>query len=162
MREIWSSERTPSIQKYTASQHVFIVQYEAELEPMEFYVSVHCAPHSVNILYIVCNLFFYSLSFSLFCFFFIYLFRSGPFGRIKLLTPTSLVVNRVGRDDKGMYQCSVTNKRSSAQAMAELKLGGKLLLCSAQIQPTLSMHESVVRTINASLAQTPYMDFQFI
>lgn len=80
----------------------------------------HCARHSANILYIVCNFFFL---FSLF------LFRYGRFGRVKLLTPTSLAVYRVGRDDKGMYQCSVTNKRSSAQAMAELKLGGKLL-CS--------------------------------
>lgn len=46
--------------------------------------------------------------------------------RIKLLTPTSLAVYNVGRSDKGMYQCLVTNKGSSAQAMAELKLGGKL------------------------------------
>lgn len=142
MREIWSSERTFSLEKYTISQHVFIAQYETDGTHgghgcvAEFYVSVHCTPHSMNILYIVCNPFFYSLSFSLFLF--IYLFRYGPFGRIKLLTSTSLVVNRVGRDDKGMYQCSVTNKRSSAQAMAELKLGGKLLLCSAQIQPTLA------------------------
>lgn len=44
--------------------------------------------------------------------------------RIKLLTPVSLAVNNVGRNDKGIYQCSVTNKRNSAQAMAELKLGG--------------------------------------
>lgn len=58
------------------------------------------------------------------------LFRHGPFDRIKLLTSTSLLVNKIGRDDRGMYQCSVTNKRSSAQAMAELKLGGKLI-CSS-------------------------------
>lgn len=44
--------------------------------------------------------------------------------RIKLLTPISLAVNNVGRNDKGIYQCSVTNKRNSAQGMAELKLGG--------------------------------------
>lgn len=46
--------------------------------------------------------------------------------RIKLLTPHSLAVYDVGRRDKGMYQCLVTNKESSAQAIAELKLGGKL------------------------------------
>lgn len=46
--------------------------------------------------------------------------------RIKLLTPHSLAVYDVGRRDKGMYQCLVTNKDSSAQAVAELKLGGKL------------------------------------
>lgn len=69
-------------------------------------------------------------SFVILFLFSLFLFRYGRFGRIKLLTPTSLAVYRVGRDDKGMYQCSVTNKRSSAQAMAELKLGGKLL-CSA-------------------------------
>lgn len=44
--------------------------------------------------------------------------------RIKLLTPVSLAVNNVGRNDRGIYQCLVTNKRNSAQAMAELKLGG--------------------------------------
>lgn len=46
--------------------------------------------------------------------------------RVKLLTPYSLAVYDVGRHDKGMYQCLVTGKESSAQAVAELKLGGKL------------------------------------
>lgn len=32
----------------------------------------------------------------------------------------------MNRRDKGMYQCLVANKESSAQAVAELKLGGKL------------------------------------
>lgn len=45
---------------------------------------------------------------------------------MKLLTSNSLAVYGVGRSDKGMYQCLVTNKGSSAQGMAELKLGGKL------------------------------------
>lgn len=45
--------------------------------------------------------------------------------RIKMLTPDSLMVDKVGRNDKGIYQCLVTNKRNSAQSMAELKLGGK-------------------------------------
>lgn len=47
--------------------------------------------------------------------------------RVKLLTPYSLAIYDVGRRDKGMYQCLVTNKESSAQAVAELKLGGKLV-----------------------------------
>lgn len=45
--------------------------------------------------------------------------------RAKLLTPYSLAVYDVGRRDRGMYQCLVTNRESSAQAVAELKLGGK-------------------------------------
>lgn len=47
------------------------------------------------------------------------------FRRIKLLTPVSLAVENVGRDDKGSYQCLITSKKNSAQAIAELKLGGK-------------------------------------
>ncbi|XP_031617665.1 Down syndrome cell adhesion molecule-like protein Dscam2 isoform X3 [Contarinia nasturtii] len=43
--------------------------------------------------------------------------------KIKLLSPYSLAVYDVGRRDKGMYQCLVANKYSSAQAVAELKLG---------------------------------------
>lgn len=46
--------------------------------------------------------------------------------RIKLLTPYSLAIYDVERRDKGMYQCLITNKDSSAQAVAELKLGGEL------------------------------------
>lgn len=45
---------------------------------------------------------------------------------MKLLTPTSLAIYNIGRSDKGMYQCLVTNQGGSAQAMAELKLGGEL------------------------------------
>ncbi|XP_055715988.1 cell adhesion molecule Dscam2 isoform X2 [Phlebotomus papatasi] len=44
-------------------------------------------------------------------------------GRIKLLSPTSLVILQVGREDRGIYQCMVSNKKSSAQGIAELKLG---------------------------------------
>ncbi|XP_055315179.1 cell adhesion molecule Dscam2 isoform X2 [Sitodiplosis mosellana] len=43
--------------------------------------------------------------------------------KIKLLSPYSLAIYDVGRRDKGMYQCLVANKESSAQAVAELKLG---------------------------------------
>lgn len=48
------------------------------------------------------------------------------FYRINFLSPVSMVINRVSRDDKGMYQCITSNKKSSAQAVAELKLGGEL------------------------------------
>ncbi|XP_076062140.1 Down syndrome cell adhesion molecule 1 isoform X8 [Oratosquilla oratoria] len=36
-----------------------------------------------------------------------------------------LRIDSVGRDDKGMYQCFVRNDQESAQATAELKLGGR-------------------------------------
>ncbi|XP_045126203.1 Down syndrome cell adhesion molecule-like protein Dscam2 isoform X41 [Portunus trituberculatus] len=36
-----------------------------------------------------------------------------------------LHINSVGREDKGMYQCFVRNDQESAQATAELKLGGR-------------------------------------
>lgn len=56
----------------------------------------------------------------------LFIFFSSFHYRIKLLTPYSLAVYDVDRHDKGMYQCLVANKESSAQAVAELKLGGKL------------------------------------
>lgn len=45
--------------------------------------------------------------------------------RAKLLTPYSLAIYDVGRRDRGMYQCMIVGKESSAQAVAELRLGGK-------------------------------------
>lgn len=36
-----------------------------------------------------------------------------------------LRIEQVRRDDKGMYQCFVRNDQESAQASAELKLGGR-------------------------------------
>lgn len=77
--------------------------------------------------------------------------------RFKLLTPYSLAIYDVGRRDKGMYQCLVANKESSAQAVAELKLGGKsnwkknkkqfhytlnIFLCTMQIQLNRKNKES--------------------
>lgn len=44
---------------------------------------------------------------------------------LRFLAKTSLVIENVGRRDRGVYQCLVENQKSSAQAMAELKLGGK-------------------------------------
>lgn len=70
--------------------------------------------------------------------------------RIKLLTPTSLAIYKVGRNNKGMYQCLVTNKGSSAQAMAELKLGGKFKKLSYTIfqfitfSPSLYLSRSLI------------------
>lgn len=46
--------------------------------------------------------------------------------RMKLLTPNSLAVYNVERSDRGMYQCLTSNEKISAQAMAELRLGGEL------------------------------------
>ena len=40
-------------------------------------------------------------------------------------TEAVLRINSVGREDKGMYQCFVRNDQESAQATAELKLGGR-------------------------------------
>ena len=42
-----------------------------------------------------------------------------------MLSKTSIMVQNVGRRDKGIYQCLVGNWKGSTQAMAELKLGGK-------------------------------------
>ncbi|XP_017047144.1 Down syndrome cell adhesion molecule-like protein Dscam2 isoform X1 [Drosophila ficusphila] len=42
---------------------------------------------------------------------------------IRFLSKSSLLVENVGRRDRGVYQCLVENQRASAQAMAELKLG---------------------------------------
>ncbi|XP_055385270.1 cell adhesion molecule Dscam2 isoform X2 [Condylostylus longicornis] len=42
---------------------------------------------------------------------------------IRMLSETSLMVQNVGRRDKGVYQCLVNSQKASGQAMAELKLG---------------------------------------
>lgn len=60
-------------------------------------------------------------------------FRNGELlvidgsGKLKLLGPLVLVVNRVTRHDRGMYQCVVRNDWESAQGSAELRLGGERL-----------------------------------
>ena len=46
-------------------------------------------------------------------------------GRVRLITPEILKIDSVQREDRGIYQCFVKNKVASAQASAELKLGGK-------------------------------------
>lgn len=40
-------------------------------------------------------------------------------------TDNVLRIEQVRREDKGMYQCFVRNDQESAQASAELKLGGR-------------------------------------
>ncbi|XP_061389424.1 cell adhesion molecule Dscam2-like, partial [Musca vetustissima] len=42
---------------------------------------------------------------------------------LRFLAKNSLMITNVGRRDRGVYQCLVENQKSSAQAMAELKLG---------------------------------------
>lgn len=48
-------------------------------------------------------------------------------GKLQLLGPLVLIVNRITRHDRGMYQCMVYNERESAQGSAELRLGGEML-----------------------------------
>lgn len=45
--------------------------------------------------------------------------------RFTLLASNSLKIDGVERDDKGIYQCLVSNAKGSVQAAGELKLGGK-------------------------------------
>ena len=42
----------------------------------------------------------------------------------------SLVISRVSRTDRGMYQCLVDDGRMSAQASSELRLGGNRIKMS--------------------------------
>lgn len=65
---------------------------------------------------------------TLFVLFFYFFLFCDPrvLGSIRFLSKSSLLVQNVGRRDRGVYQCLVENQRASAQAMAELKLGGEL------------------------------------
>lgn len=50
-------------------------------------------------------------------------------GRIRVQSNgEQLVISAVHRADKGVYQCMARNERDSAQASAELRLGGKVVL----------------------------------
>lgn len=53
--------------------------------------------------------------------------------RVTLLSPVTLAVADVNRSDRGAYQCLVTNRRSSAQAMAELRLGGEYAIYTSSL-----------------------------
>lgn len=55
--------------------------------------------------------------------------------RFTLVSPNSLFINDIGKDDRGAYQCIVSTNRGSAQAAGELKLGGN---CGLQILSTNS------------------------
>lgn len=59
---------------------------------------------------------------------FTFLFLSFHPRSLRFLAKNSLMITNVGRRDRGVYQCLVENQKSSAQAMAELKLGGKCLM----------------------------------
>lgn len=50
-------------------------------------------------------------------------------GRVRMLTRDIIHINSVGREDRGVYQCFVRNADDSAQASAELVLGGKIVQC---------------------------------
>ncbi|KAH8408036.1 hypothetical protein KR222_011729 [Zaprionus bogoriensis] len=43
--------------------------------------------------------------------------------KIRFLSKNSLLVNNIGQQDRGVYQCHVESQQSSAQAIAELRLG---------------------------------------
>lgn len=50
-------------------------------------------------------------------------------GRVRVQSNgEQLVISAVHRADKGVYQCMARNERDSAQASAELRLGGKMFL----------------------------------
>lgn len=46
-------------------------------------------------------------------------------GRVRVVGQRSVVVEGVRREDRGMYQCLVSNLQGSAQGSAQLKLGGQ-------------------------------------
>lgn len=49
-------------------------------------------------------------------------------GRVRVSSSgEQLVISDVHRADKGVYQCMARNERDSAQASAELRLGGEML-----------------------------------
>ncbi len=59
-------------------------------------------------------------------------------------TDNVLRIEQVRREDKGMYQCFVRNDQESAQASAELKLGGR---CKTIILRGVSLTRRILMTI---------------
>lgn len=51
--------------------------------------------------------------------------------RIRLPAPLVLMIEAIGRRDRGMYQCLVRSDKENAQATAELRLGGELVVTRA-------------------------------
>ena len=45
--------------------------------------------------------------------------------RVTLVSPTRLVIREMKRQDQGMYQCFVSNRKEVVQGVAQLSLGGK-------------------------------------
>ena len=43
--------------------------------------------------------------------------------RLTFLTPESIRIDNVSRENKGLYQCLISSGRNSVQATGELKLG---------------------------------------
>jgi hypothetical protein len=54
----------------------------------------------------------------------------------------TLVLDKVQREDAGMYQCLVRSEDDSAQSSVQLRLGGESLLKSVVTHYTLFMHSS--------------------
>ncbi|KAJ8667920.1 hypothetical protein QAD02_009583, partial [Eretmocerus hayati] len=75
----------------------------------------------------------------------------------------SLRIESVKKDDKGMYQCFIRNDQESAQATAELKLGGRFeppQIRSAFQEETLQPGPSVFLKCTASGNPTPEITWE--
>lgn len=60
--------------------------------------------------------------------------RAGAAGRLRVLVSgAQLVVPAVRRADQGVYQCVARSERDSAQASAELRLGGSQYFIGAKV-----------------------------
>uniref|UniRef100_A0ABD2WQD2 Ig-like domain-containing protein n=1 Tax=Trichogramma kaykai TaxID=54128 RepID=A0ABD2WQD2_9HYME len=76
---------------------------------------------------------------------------------------TTLKIESVKKDDKGMYQCFIRNDQESAQASAELKLGGRFeppQIRSAFHEETLQPGPSVHLKCTASGNPTPEITWE--
>ncbi|XP_031786534.1 Down syndrome cell adhesion molecule-like protein Dscam2 isoform X10 [Nasonia vitripennis] len=76
---------------------------------------------------------------------------------------TTLRIESVKKDDKGMYQCFIRNDQESAQATAELKLGGRFeppQIRSAFHEETLQPGPSVYLKCTASGNPTPEITWE--
>lgn len=53
--------------------------------------------------------------------------------RVSIISSTVLKIDNIGKEDRGVYQCIVSNARSSAEASAELNIGGRCLLIRLEV-----------------------------
>lgn len=67
-----------------------------------------------------------------------------------------LRIESVKKEDKGMYQCFVRNDQESAQATAELKLGGRCELY--RITRLFSLSQNIFQLVNPEI----FYNFSFL